>query len=347
MVISGQSSSSEEMMIVDDVKSLLLSNIGKLHQTTVSNERLDLASPEERAWMQQGGIDTSSMNERHLGKGVGCFPLLKQEEAASGNSMERHGRNLMRNELMEFKEHESRGLSASKEGKEDENGSGEDVNISKFSKEKSRSSDSSPFPGAQKDEDKGEKNGDDEESSTRTSASPGSAHNQEGEEKTQVEKSATETAASTTVNRPLSSEERRLRERVHECRKHDWNRDMLALVEEGLTPCLVVGMGIAQSHTFLKRFSISRQMWSQFCTLIGEGYLAENPYHNAAHGADVMNSIHYILDFAGLRKARGEHSQFSSAEFFGSLLAGLIHDYKVRYVFWLVFFPFVFVCPFS
>ena len=41
-----------------------------------------------------------------------------------------------------------------------------------------------------------------------------------------------------------------------------------------------------------------------------------------------MNSIHYILDFAGLRKSRGNHLEFSSAEFFGSLLAGLIHDYK-------------------
>ena len=50
---------------------------------------------------------------------------------------------------------------------------------------------------------------------------------------------------------------------------------------QGFNPCLVIGMGIAQSHSFLKRFHISRQVWGEFCTLIGDGYLANNPYHNA------------------------------------------------------------------
>ena len=43
-----------------------------------------------------------------------------------------------------------------------------------------------------------------------------------------------------------------------------------------------------------------------------------------------MNSVHYILDFAGLRRRRGKHHELSSAEFFGALLAALIHDYKVK-----------------
>ena len=93
---------------------------------------------------------------------------------------------------------------------------------------------------------------------------------------------------STNSVRRLSEEERRLREKVHECRKHDWNRDTLALVEEGFNPCLVIGMGIAQSHSFLKRFHISRQVWGEFCTFIGDGYLANNPYHNAAHGKEMV-----------------------------------------------------------
>ena len=52
----------------------------------------------------------------------------------------------------------------------------------------------------------------------------------------------------------LSTKERRLREVVHECRKHNWNRDTLAIAKEGFNPCLVLGMGISQSHTFLKRY---------------------------------------------------------------------------------------------
>ena len=83
-------------------------------------------------------------------------------------------------------------------------------------------------------------------------------------------------------------------------------------------------------HGFLKRFAIERVTWANFCQRIGEGYLPESevPYHNVAHGADVMNSVHYILDKAGLRRKRGKHPDLGSAEFFGSLVAALIHDFK-------------------
>ena len=104
-------------------------------------------------------------------------------------------------------------------------------------------------------------------------------------------------------------------------------------------------------YYFTKRFNIQRKVWGSFCKSIGEGYKSENPYHNASHGADVMNSVHYILDFAGLRRRRGKHHELSSAEFFGALLAALIHDYKVKqkqkikrikkkkkFKFWFLFF---------
>ena len=42
--------------MIDDIKSLLLSNVGKLAAPTVSANRWDNVSPEERAWMQQGGL---------------------------------------------------------------------------------------------------------------------------------------------------------------------------------------------------------------------------------------------------------------------------------------------------
>ena len=95
---------------------------------------------------------------------------------------------------------------------------------------------------------------------------------------------------------------------MKQCRHHEWNLDTLSMMEQGFNPCLVVGLGISDRHSahhgFLKRFSIERATWANFCQKIGEGYLPESevPYHNVAHGADVMNSVHYILDKAGLRR---------------------------------------------
>jgi hypothetical protein len=131
------------------------------------------------------------------------------------------------------------------------------------------------------------------------------------------------------TKRPLSSKESLLHEEISNCREHNWNRDTLEIQRKGFNPCLVLGMGIASTHSFLKRFDVKRKTWGNFCTAIGNGYKESNPYHNACHGADVMNSVHYILDYAGLRRSRGiTFTGLSSAEFFGALLGALIHDFK-------------------
>ena len=97
-----------------------------------------------------------------------------------------------------------------------------------------------------------------------------------------------------------------------------------SIVQSFVSQVFVVICCTPDTHCFI--FVIS----GNFCTAIGEGYKSTNPYHNACHGADVMNSVHYILDYAGLRRSRGlKYNHLSSSEFFGALLAALIHDFKV------------------
>ena len=103
-------------------------------------------------------------------------------------------------------------------------------------------------------------NRDDRERSESTRTSDGIQHQHTSNSFENAMNAATKTKDETTNSsitvrhtKTLSTEERRLREVVHECRKHNWNRDTLAIAKEGFNPCLVLGMGISQSHTFLKR----------------------------------------------------------------------------------------------
>ena len=505
--------SSEEMMIIDEVKSLLLANIGNLTATTLSSQRWDNVSPEERAWMQQGGIDTSSMrNEQHqfgfnsvassgsgtVGDGtlelthstsmISSHALSEQNEykgrGEEGRRRYCHSNSIMTDdgfinsdeeededememeelpgivpvevemadgkekqekqeeEKQEATEHTKQVLidsqvtetdpnnnngvenhsvlkssdSASsfllglrrvsthgamdKESDDDDDEERPDVEEEHVGElhdvvepeRQSVSNDHGLFGGPStsrmsvkitmvedvssddddngvksdqniqekltntlNDETKGDgqspaiasktpdgmqrsfaakitqpKTGDlPEEATSPLGSGRGGGSGDRGDRGDSDGAGADSRGGLSRHTKTLSTEERRLREVVHECRRHNWNRDTLALAEEGFNPCLVLGMGISQSHTFLKRFDIQRKVWGAFCASIGDGYHSENPYHNASHGADVMNSVHYILDFCGLRRQRGKHHELSSAEFFGALLAALIHDYKV------------------
>jgi hypothetical protein len=57
---------------------------------------------------------------------------------------------------------------------------------------------------------------------------------------------------------------------------------------------------------------------------IGEGYKAENPYHNALHAADVMHACHlFAVTSKIIQLAEVEHIHL-----FSYLFAAIIHDYK-------------------
>lgn len=52
----------DELFMIDEIKSILLKNIGTLAAPTVSSQQWDNVSPEERAWLNQGGLKDTSIN---------------------------------------------------------------------------------------------------------------------------------------------------------------------------------------------------------------------------------------------------------------------------------------------
>ena len=417
--------------MIDDIKSLLLSNVGKLAAPTVSANRWDNVSPEERAWMQQGGLGGEHQPSDHRSSTMNMGRPSLSSHTVNNSSPANRKRLLNSNTVMtvdsgdslsEDDEHSERSSGEDnviypddvcEEGEENEGDDGkqeekteqnngdlylagasnveesgtitdedehdekDEKDVTNYilrpsdstirmsisatmketdsfvlseeeAKEAMRRTDSSNSMLSEEELGRTAHGRSRSASSARsTSPSPNNGTMRKTHRSAQSERIVLGNRASSLpvgslasppnsppnsplhVPRILSTKEQKLRTEISKCRKHNWNRNMLAIQDKGFNPCLVLGMGIASSHTFLKRFDIKKNIWATFCTLIGEGYKQSNPYHNACHGADVMNSVHYILDYAGLRRSRGlKYNDLSSSEFFGALLAALIHDFK-------------------
>ena len=98
-----------------------------------------------------------------------------------------------------------------------------------------------------------------------------------------------------------------------------WDLDVLEIEN----PIMQVATVFVRKHAFLERYNIAPEVFFRYCALIEQGYVHDNPYHNQFHGADVMNSVHYILEETGLRLG-----VMNSAQFYGAILAALVHDFK-------------------
>eukprot|EP01012_Entosiphon_sulcatum_P064180 TRINITY_DN92964_c0_g1_i1.p1 TRINITY_DN92964_c0_g1~~TRINITY_DN92964_c0_g1_i1.p1 ORF type:complete len:716 (+),score=99.91 TRINITY_DN92964_c0_g1_i1:74-2221(+) len=84
---------------------------------------------------------------------------------------------------------------------------------------------------------------------------------------------------------------------------------------------LQVALNIFKQYKFLDRLSISRSKLRSFLQVVEAGYQKDNPYHNAVHAADVLQTMHLMLFNGGLA------AQLTDIHILAALLAAIVHDY--------------------
>jgi len=104
----------------------------------------------------------------------------------------------------------------------------------------------------------------------------------------------------------------------------EWCFDVFELEREtdGL-PLQVLVWHVLMKHRLIEEFNIDHVKLINFLRQIETGHL-DNPYHNATHVADVVQSMHCLITKGGLHKFLGR------IEILAALLAATIHDFEHR-----------------
>ena len=120
---------------------------------------------------------------------------------------------------------------------------------------------------------------------------------------------------------PISLSESVL-ERVN-CDLDEWNFDIFWLdqVTDG-HPLSYATSAILQKNALYSVLSLSELKVHNFLIQVEDGYQSTNPYHNAIHAADVVQTIHVFFTYNQLR------DQLTHEDVLCSLLAAAIHDYR-------------------
>ncbi|KAL5006121.1 hypothetical protein ScPMuIL_017279 [Solemya velum] len=104
----------------------------------------------------------------------------------------------------------------------------------------------------------------------------------------------------------------------------DWSFDVFAVnsVSDGHA-LKYVGYELLQKYDLITKFKINNNILDKFLLNVEQGYSKfKNPYHNLIHGADVAQTVHYVLS-----QSRLAH-WLTDLEVFATLVAALIHDYE-------------------
>lgn len=108
-------------------------------------------------------------------------------------------------------------------------------------------------------------------------------------------------------------------------REDGWNFDTLALSKRTQgRPLFHIMCAVYDMHDFSGKLNIGKNQWMNYMHLIDDGYL-QNPYHNSAHAADVVNSVHYLIHVQSQGKIQ---ALLTEKEFFASMFAAAIHDFR-------------------
>ncbi|CAG5126986.1 unnamed protein product, partial [Candidula unifasciata] len=84
-----------------------------------------------------------------------------------------------------------------------------------------------------------------------------------------------------------------------------------------------VGYELLQKYDLITKFKINTQMLESFLFALENGYNKyKNPYHNLVHGADIAQTVHFVLSNSRLAQ------WLTDLEVFATLIAALIHDYE-------------------
>ncbi|CAJ1927365.1 unnamed protein product [Cylindrotheca closterium] len=83
-----------------------------------------------------------------------------------------------------------------------------------------------------------------------------------------------------------------------------------------------VPFDLMEGYRFIDQFHIDQKKMTNFLRSIEKDYFHENPYHNNIHAADVLQTLHSLLqEMGGIQKF-----QPSPMQLFASLLSAVIHD---------------------
>ncbi|XP_055869457.1 dual specificity calcium/calmodulin-dependent 3',5'-cyclic nucleotide phosphodiesterase 1C-like isoform X4 [Biomphalaria glabrata] len=104
----------------------------------------------------------------------------------------------------------------------------------------------------------------------------------------------------------------------------DWSFNVFAVNEAADGHSLkFVGYELLQKYDLITKFKINTQMLESFLFALENGYSKyKNPYHNLMHGADIAQTVHYVLSQSRLAQL------LTDLEVFATLIAALIHDYE-------------------
>ena len=100
-----------------------------------------------------------------------------------------------------------------------------------------------------------------------------------------------------------------------------WDFDLFAADEmSGGKALVVVGTVLFNEHDLLSVFKIKPDVLENFLQAVSDAYIADNTYHNALHGADVTQTLHYFIQTGGVG------SYLTREMLFTCIVAALIHD---------------------
>ncbi|XP_026469952.1 calcium/calmodulin-dependent 3',5'-cyclic nucleotide phosphodiesterase 1-like [Ctenocephalides felis] len=105
---------------------------------------------------------------------------------------------------------------------------------------------------------------------------------------------------------------------------NEWDFDIFAFSQVANDhPIRYLGYDILNRYGLLHKFKIQRNTLEAFLNKIEEGYMKyDNLYHNNLHGADVAQTVHYMIYKTGLM------NWLTDLEIFATLIAAIIHDYE-------------------
>ncbi|XP_025190950.1 calcium/calmodulin-dependent 3',5'-cyclic nucleotide phosphodiesterase 1-like isoform X2 [Melanaphis sacchari] len=105
---------------------------------------------------------------------------------------------------------------------------------------------------------------------------------------------------------------------------NDWSFDVYKLDNYGNgQPIKYLGYDLLNRYGIFQKFKVPSVVMENFLCRIEEGYSRhKNPYHNNLHGADVAQTVHYMLCQTGLM------NWLSDLEIFAMLIAAITHDFE-------------------
>ena len=101
----------------------------------------------------------------------------------------------------------------------------------------------------------------------------------------------------------------------------NWDFDVFAMNELTKSPLRVIGVAAARKCRMLEQNDINAGKYESFLCDVEASYCS-NPYHNALHAADVVQTCLHFLSQCHLVEASG----FSPLATAGLLIAAAVHD---------------------